>query len=178
VSARVLSVALPKISSAFIASGREVPTGALYTCVLLLHVACAVVGFGAMVITGIQAGRARHGPTSAHAQAVRRYFGPGVNWAARAIYLVPVFGFALLGASGGKFDASDSFVLAGLGLWGAAAVVAETVLWPAERRIQRVVRGDWRPGEALGGDCRRVVGAAWFLVLVFAGATLVMFARP
>ena len=25
-----------------------------------------------------------------------------------------------------------------------------------------VVRGDWRPGEALGGDCRRVVGAAWF----------------
>jgi hypothetical protein len=178
VSPRVFSVVVPEISSAFTASGRGVPTGALYTCFLLLHVVCAVVGFGAMVITGVQAGRARHGPTSAHAQAVRRYFGPGVNWAARVIYLVPVFGFVLLAVSGGTFDVSDTFVLTGLGLWAAATVVAEVVFWPAERRVQRVVTGDWRPGEAFGSDCRRVVGAAWFLVLVFAAATLVMFARP
>src|ERR1700676_5507430 len=43
---------------------RPVPTGALYSTLLLLHVLCAVVGFGTMVATGVQAARARRGPSA------------------------------------------------------------------------------------------------------------------
>lgn len=98
-------------------------------------------------VTGIQARRARRGPTAAGSDGVRRYFRPGVNWAARALYGVPVFGFALISSSSGAFAAGDGFVVAGLGLWALAAVVAEAVVWPGERRIQEVVSTRWGNGE-------------------------------
>ena len=89
---------------------------------LMLHVLCAVVGFGTMVVTGVQAARARRGPSAPGADGVRRYFRPGVNWAGRALYGVPVFGFCLIVASHGAFDAGDGFVVVGLIVWLVAAV--------------------------------------------------------
>ena len=106
---------------------------------LLVHVGAAVLGFGAMVLTGAQARRAGRGPADPAADGVRRYFRPGVNWAARSLYLVPVFGFALLADSGGAFQAGNGFVVWGLFLWLVAVLTAEMVVWPGERRIQQVV---------------------------------------
>ena len=156
------------------------PTGALYSTLLMLHVLCAVVGFGAIGITGIQATRARRGPTAAGADGVRRYFRPGVNWIGRALYGVPVFGFCLLAASGGAFRAGDGFVVAGLLLWSTAAVAAESLVWPVERRIQLVVSRRWEdaaPG-ALDRDCRLVVATSAVLAVVFVAATVLMVGKP
>ena len=102
----------PVTSPAFPAVVHAVPKGAVYSILLLLHVACALVGFGALAMTGVQARRARRGPTGHGAEGVRRFFGPGVNWAARALYGVPVFGFALISTSDGAFSAGDGFVIA------------------------------------------------------------------
>lgn len=166
---------------------RQLPTGAGYSVLLLLHVASAVVGFGAICVTGLQASRAARGPAGPKAAAVRRYFRPGTNWVARAIYGVPVFGFALLASSGGKFDSSDTFVVTGLVLWLVAAVTAEVVVWPGERRIQAAVTRDWsdhedgtiRPTDpALAKQCVRVASAAGLLAAVFLASVVVMFARP
>jgi hypothetical protein len=187
--------------SVFPAVDPAVPTGAVYSILLLLHVGCAVVGFGALSMTGIQARRARRGPAGARADGVRRYFRPGLNLVARALYGVPVFGFALISTSHGAFSAGDGFVLAGLGLWAAAALVAEFAVWPAERRIQEVVTarwttgpeesgtGEWGPGESpdppttgddprFDLDCRRLVGAAALLAVVFLVAVVLMVAQP
>jgi Predicted integral membrane protein (DUF2269) len=155
----------------------SVPTGAVYSILLLLHVACAVIGFGALAMTGVQARRARRGPTAPGADGVRRYFRPGINWAARVLYGVPVFGFALISASQKAFAAGDGFVIAGLGLWAASTVVAEVVVWPAERRIQDVVSTTWETA-GLERDCRRVVMAAASLSVVFVVAVILMVARP
>jgi len=163
-----------------------VPTGAAYTVLLLLHVACAVVGFGAVAVTGVQARRARRGPTAAGSDGVRRYFRPGVNWAARTLYGVPVFGFALLASSDGAFAVRDGFVIAGLVLWLAATAAAETVVWPGERRIQEEVSNHWGRGErqttGVDGrfdlDCRRVASAAAILSAVFVAAFILMVAQP
>jgi hypothetical protein len=178
-------------SPAFPVVVHSVPVGATYSILLLLHVACAVVGFGALAVTGIQARRARRGPSGPEADAVRRYFRPGVNWAARLLYGVPLFGFALIAASRGAFTAGDGFVVAGLGLWAAAAVAAEVVVWPAERRIQEVVSSGWDApgwasgeGEATGTarrfdlDCHRAAGAALVLSTVFLLAVVLMVAQP
>jgi uncharacterized membrane protein len=158
-----------------------VPTDAGYSVLLLLHVACAIVGFGAVAVTGVQARRAGRGAGGPGADGVRRFFRPGVNWAARALYGVPVFGFALVAASNGAFSSSDGFVVVGLGLWSLATVVAEVVVWPGERRIQAAVTGGW---ETAAGDrrfqldCRRVSGAAAVLSGVFLVAFVLMVAQP
>jgi len=165
---------------------QAVPTGAAYSVLLLCHVASAVVGFGALAVTGVQARRARRGPSGVGSDGVRRYFRPGVNWAARALYGVPVFGFALVASSRGAFAVGDGFVVAGLALWLAATAVAEAVVWPGERRIQEVVSSRWGTGagETTGSDrrfdldCRRVAAAAALLSAVFVVAVVLMVAQP
>ncbi len=186
------------LGGVFGASVRPVPTGVLYTSLLMLHVLCAVVGFGTLAVTGVQAARARRGPSASGSDGVRRYFRPGVNWAGRALYGVPVFGFSLIGASHGAFRAADGFVVIGLLLWLTAALVAEAVVWPAERRIQLELIGGWggedddvvgggagggdgrgggRGGGAGGGDTRdaRALDRDCRLVATAAGALAVLF---
>ena len=162
-------------------SGSVPPAGAGYSILLLLHVAAAVVGFGTVAVTGLQAGRLRRGADQPGAAGLRRYFRPGTNWAARALYAVPLLGFGLLADSGGAWDAADGWVVAGLGLWLVAAVLAEVVLWPAERRIQRRVADGWDdPSEAtaLARDCRRAAVTSALLLAVFLAALVVMTAKP
>ncbi|MHB8681333.1 MAG: hypothetical protein ACYDA2_04465 [Acidimicrobiales bacterium] len=158
-----------------------VPTGAGYSVLLLLHVAAALVGYGALAVTGYQAARARRGPGQLGSDAVRRYFRPGVNWAGRALYAVPVLGFALVADSNGAFTSGQEFVVAGLVLWLAAAAAAEGVVWPAERRIQLVVTERWDdPAVAatLLRDCQRVVVGSVALSVLFVAAVVIMFGKP
>ncbi|MDE3085917.1 MAG: DUF2269 family protein [Acidobacteriota bacterium] len=162
-------------------SGSVPPAGAGYSVLLLLHVAAAVVGFGAVAVTGVQAARLRRGSNDPGAPGLRRYFRPGTNWAARALYAVPVLGFGLIADSGGAWDATDGWVMAGLGLWLAGAVLAEVVLWPAERRIQRRVAHHWddrAEAEPLARDCGRAAVASALLLAVFLAALVVMTAKP
>ncbi len=160
---------------------REAPTGALYSVLLLAHVLASVVGFGALAVTGLQADRARRGPGQPGAAAVQRYFRPGVNWAGRALYAVPVLGFALVADSKGAFSSGDAFVVAGLVLWIAAVVTAELVVWPAERRIQVVVTERWADEVArpvLDRDCLIVSATAAAVAGVFVLAVVVMVGKP
>jgi len=175
-----------------------VPTGVLYTSLLMLHVLCAIVGFGTMAMTGVQAARARRGPSPSGSEGVRRYFRPGVNWAGRTLYGVPVFGFSLIGASHGAFRPGDGFVVIGLVLWLAATLVAEVVVWPGERRIQLGLAARWSDAGAaaaagadagaagadagaagaLDRECRRVAASAALLVVLFLAATVIMVGKP
>ena len=104
---------------------------------LLAHVLAALVGLGAVVLAGGYAGALLR--AGAGSEAVRRYYRPGVNWAGRVLFLIPVLGFALVAMSRGDWSLSDGWITIGLALWAAVAVVAEMVLWPAERRLQVAV---------------------------------------
>ena len=131
--------------------------------------------------------------------AVVRYYRPGVNWVGRVLFLVPVLGVALVAMSGGQWGYSDGWVTIGLGVWVVVALVAEGVLWPAERRLQEVVatrdaagRDGDRTGRRTGGDgrCTRPPvdpagavpadracwGSAWPCVLV--AVAVLMVAKP
>ena len=146
-----------------------------YDLVLLAHVLSALVGFGAVVVAGFYAlALERSNPPT---EAVRRYYRPGVNWAGRVIYLVPVLGAALIALSQGQWSYADHWVVIGLGLWGVAAVVAELVLWPAERRLQAVV-ADPTSATDLRSQCLRVAVVAGLLFIVLVVASVVMVAKP
>src|SRR5580692_4274455 len=114
------------------------PDGAAFDIVLLLHVACVVVGLVTTATAAATATRLRRllGSPLPLPETLRRYFRPGVNWAGRTVYGIPVFGFALLAMSQGAYALGDGWVLSGLAIFVAVAFLGEGVLWPAERRLQ------------------------------------------
>jgi len=158
-----------------------------YDLVLVAHVLAAVVG---VVAIGVAAGSAlalrgvlvRGAPVP---DALARYYRPGVNWAGRVLFLVPVFGVVLLAMSGGRWDFADTWVSLGMGGWALVAVAAESVLWPGERRLQEVVAavvaGDGGASPDLAGEAARcsrtgAIGLGLVLVLVLVGVLMV--AKP
>jgi uncharacterized membrane protein len=162
------------------------PAGAAFDVVLLLHVGCVVVGFVTAVAATTTARRLRRLllASSPLPEPLRRYFRPGVNWAARSIYGIPAFGFALLAMSQGAYALGDAWVLAGLALFVAVAILAEGVMWPAERRLQSAVTA---AGLAVGSppdtgsmerDAATMVRAAAAVLALLVVGTVVMVAQP
>ena len=129
------------------------PDGAAFDIVLLLHVACVVVGLVTTVTAAATAARLRRllAASAPLPEPVRRYFRPGVNWAGRTIWGIPVFGFALLALSQGAYALRDGWVTGGLAIFVAVALLAEGVLWPAERRIQAALGSEGAAGARCGG---------------------------
>jgi hypothetical protein len=92
---------------------------------------------------------------------------------------VPIFGFGLIAASQEAFSSNDGFVMAGLGLWALATVVAEAVVWPGERRIQERLVAGWEANDGpFDADCRRLAGSAVVLGAIFVVAFVLMVAQP
>src|SRR5205807_4813257 len=88
---------------------------------VVLHVLSAVVGFGAIFLTGMYAGVARRRAN----ESARRYFRPGPNWAARALYVVPVLGVVLVETSHGADRFAQLWVWVSVVLWVIATALAQ-----------------------------------------------------
>ena len=117
------------------------------------------------------------GPES---EAVRRYYRPGVNWAGRVLFLVPVFGVALIAMSHGDWSFSDGWIAIGLVLWAVAAVGGRA---GAVAGRAAAPGGGGRPVAAAAGSprhrCLQVVAVgrgacSW----CWSVATVVMVAKP
>ena len=130
--------------------------GAAYDVVLLGHVLTAVVGFGAVAVAGVYALLLRR--PGAPSVSVLRYYQPGVNWAGRITFLVPVLG--------------------GLALWAVAALAGEMVVWPAERRLQRLVSEASPDNAGQRSLMRQVVASSAAMMVVFVVAVVIMVAKP
>jgi hypothetical protein len=164
------------------------PSGAAFDVVLLLHVACAVVGIVTVATAAATARRLGHLARTAVPlpEPLRRYFRPGVNWAGRTIYGIPVFGFALIAMSRGAYALADGWVWGGLALFVALALVAEGVLWPTERRLQHAVTAAGTPAagpgdrgpEPVAADAARMERAAVGALVLLVVATVLMVAQP
>jgi len=166
-----------------------VPTGAGFDVVLLLHVAAAVVALGSVVVSGVQSGRLLAAGDGGVPSGVAAYFAPGVNWVGRTLHTVPLLGLALVGLSHGAYSFEDGWIEWGLGLWVVAAVGAEAVLWPAERRVQAGLaasahgpRSGQVPAAGVRSEtvrsCRTAAAAAGVLTAVLVAAIVVMVAQP
>jgi hypothetical protein len=160
------------------------PDGPAFDVVLILHVGCVVVGLSTTVASALTAGRLRTLLRTAVPlpDAVRRYFRPGVNWAGRTIYGIPVFGFGLLALSHGAYALADGWVMGGLAILVGVVLLAEGVLWPAERRLQTslvAVPGGGAPAEeSVQRDATAMVLAAWVTVALLVLGSALMVAQP
>jgi hypothetical protein len=156
------------------------PSGPAYTVVLVGHVGAVLVLLVSLVAGAAAAIRALAAKGGELAPSVRSYFSPGVNWAGRALYLVPVLGVALLGMSGGAYRWDAAWVDWGIGLWVAAAGIAEGVLWPAERRVGRALASAERNcvSPPARRACRTVCAATAAVAALVVAAMVVMVAKP
>jgi hypothetical protein len=191
---------LPVLLASRPAPAPPVPTGPAFDIVLLCHVGSVVISFGAVLATGVQSVRVlstvggEGGDRAALPASLVAYFAPGANWVGRTLYAVPVFGFALLGLSGGRFGPTDVWVEVGLAMWVGAVGLAEWALWPAERRIQVLVTGgtgaegtagsgtgdgpDGGPCTALRRACVTACVASVAILCVLVAAIVLMVAQP
>ena len=131
-----------------------------------LHVVSAVVGFGAVAITGVYgAGAAR---PSGRARPRRP---PGISvragWAEWLVLAVPFLGAAALGLRPQGADFGQAWVVAATVIWVAAAALLVGVVRPAERQIRAAIAGGGtaipagrRLGAGRGGQRRLVRGRA------------------
>jgi uncharacterized membrane protein len=98
--------------------------------------------------------------------------------------LVPIFGFALVGMSGGQWKIDDAWVSIGLVMWLVVAIVAEVMLWPSERRLQAAVSEGLDPGTpGRSGDIVATLGLRCGLlgvglVVILVAASFLMVAKP
>jgi hypothetical protein len=150
--------------------------GAAYDVVLLAHVLSAVVGFGAVAVAGVYA--VLLGRPGTQSTSVFRYYRPGVNWAGRVTFLVPVLGVALVGMSQGSWSFGDGWVVGGLALWAVAAVAGEMAVWPAERGLQLLVNEESSDAARLRSLRWQVTAGSVAMVIVFVVATVIMVAKP
>ena len=159
------------------------PDGAAFDIVLLLHVACVVAGLVTTLTAATTAARLRRLVATAAAlpEAVRRYFRPGTNWAGRFIWGIPVFGFALLAMSQGAYGLYDGWVMGGLAIFVVVALLAEGVLWPAERRVQAALAAGAEPppdAALVGREATLLVRAGAAAVVLLLIGTVLMIAQP
>jgi hypothetical protein len=160
------------------------PNGPAFDVVLLLHVGCVVVGLVTVVTSGATArslSKVLHAGAPFPATVVR-YFRPGVNWAGRSVYGIPVFGFLLLALSHGAYSLRDSWVMVGLAILVGVVVVSESMLWPAERRLQvslaSLSSGAVPEGDSVARDARVIALAAAVALALLVAGTAIMVAQP
>lgn len=147
----------------------------LYDVLVALHVVSAVVGFGAVALSGVYGAMARH-PAGAGEEAgeeISRYFrSPGrAQW---LIVVVPFLGAAALGARPEGADFGAVWVVAAAVLWLGAAVLLLCAVLPAERRI-RAAGGRAGPTAEAG---RRLMWAAAASDVLFVAALVLMIGQP
>jgi hypothetical protein len=159
------------------------PDGPAFDVVLILHVGCVVVGLTTTVVGAVNAARLRTLLSTATPlpDTVRRYFRPGVNWAGRSMYGIPIFGFALLGLSHGAYGLGDGWVVGGLAIFVGVVLLAEGALWPAERRLQvslPAAGGDAAAEESARRDAATMRAAAIATVALLVAGSALMLVQP
>jgi hypothetical protein len=160
------------------------PDGPAFDIVLVLHVGCVVVGLVTLVASISAATRLRQvlATNLPWPKSVGRYFRPGVNWAGRTVYGIPIFGFLLLALSRGAYSLGDGWIMAGLVILLGVVVLGEGTLWPAERRLQVSLETLGDSDTSLRASVVRdakvmAISAAAALALLMVGSAL-MVAQP
>ena len=164
------------------------PAGWAYNLLVLLHIICAVAGFGAVVYRGFLLELARRRGAGGAAEAgVLAVYGQVSQFAEILIYGVVVFGLAALGEEGHSSDFAKAWVVAALVVYFVMVGLLHGMVRPAERDYRRTmlalaqvppVKPPARPPELdrLDGLYRRVsAGTGLFNVLLLGSLYLMVF---
>jgi hypothetical protein len=155
------------------------PQTAAYDLVWMLHVGAALVTAVALV-SALAAARALASAPEGHPfpEVVTRYFTPGPEIAGRAIYLIPLTGMGLLGASKGAFNFGDPFVFVGLALWIVCAGAAEHLIFQPGSKIRRELIEPSATQGALHSMAVKLIRGVTVVISLMLVVTFLMILQP
>jgi len=174
----------------------------VYDILVAVHVSMALVGFGAVALSGAYGVVGRKGLSRELAR-----FISGRTWAEFALVAAPLFGVAAMAVRPGGSEFSQLWAIVGLAIWVVASVLLVCVLRPAETKLRSAVARadldphdpDERAGESqavaraeVGGEERRdmalemdvrvhatrIAWAGALSDLLFVGALMMMVTQP
>ncbi|MDA8044878.1 MAG: DUF2269 family protein [Actinomycetota bacterium] len=161
------------LQSVVVSSGHP----AAYDVLVGLHVLCAVVGFGAVAVSGAYGAIARNVESGASrrqsAEEVRRYFASPSSLE-NLILIAPLFGMGAMAVRPGGSQFGHLWAVSGVVIWIAAGGLLTAVVRPAERRI-RSAGDDLTP---VANDARRLMWAAAGSDVLFVVALFLMVTQP
>jgi uncharacterized membrane protein len=106
-----------------------------YKALLVLHIVLVIVGFGAVVLNGVYGAQAnKRGGVEALAITEANLF-VSTKIAEICIYLVPLVGFALVGASDGAWTYSQTWVWLSIVLYVVGLGVSHAMILPSAKRL-------------------------------------------
>lgn len=110
----------------------------LYDGLVAAHVASALVGFGAVAMSGLYGVNARRTSRAEEVEELQRYFRSAgrVEW---LVLVVPFLGAAALAVKPGPDRLGDAWVLGASATWLLAAGLLIGAVRPAERRVRQAL---------------------------------------
>jgi uncharacterized membrane protein len=110
-------------------------TDDFYKLLLVLHIVLVIVGFGGVVLNGVYGAQAqKRGGSEGLAITEANYF-VSTKISEICIYLVPLVGFALIGASDGAWTFSQTWVWLSLVLYVIALGITHSMILPSAKRL-------------------------------------------
>lgn len=143
----------------------------IYDLLVGVHVASAVLGFGAVALSGAYGARARRANQPGAGEEVERYF-RSQGWAEYLILAVPFLGVAALSIRPGRKGYTDVWVVSALLIWLVAAATLLLVVRPAERRIRQGA------GDRYVTPGTRLMWSAALCDVLFVAALALMVTQP
>ncbi len=152
----------------------------MYDALVALHVLCALVGFGAVGLSGLYGAAARAPDRPGRwerAEETRRYF-QSRGLAEWLILPVPFLGAAALAVGHKSPEFADAWVIGGAAVWAGAATLLLLVVRPAERRLRAAARGGSNAAPQQVGAARRLAWSAGVSDALFVVALALMVSQP
>jgi hypothetical protein len=124
----------------------------LFVVFVTLHVVSAIIGSGAIALSGVYGGVARHVERAGAVEETRRWFATP-NRLALLLLAVPFFGVGALLAGSRSAQLHHLWVVCALCVWLAMSGLLTGVVRPAERHLGEYLaaRSDDGPGEGIDG---------------------------
>ena len=122
-----------------------------YNLVLLLHILSAIIGFGGTLLNGVYASRARQLPAEQGLAVTEVNTFVSLRIAEVFIYLVPIWGFGLIGLSDGVIGWGETWVWLSITIYALALLLSLFALQPRVHRMVALQREMVASGPPAGG---------------------------
>jgi uncharacterized membrane protein len=147
-----------------------------YRIVLVLHIACAIVGFGAVMLNGFYAAQVRT-RRGAEGLAIAEANHRSSKIAMYFVYAVILLGFALVGMSDKAWKFGQTWVWLAIVLWVVAVGLAHGAIVPREKQVIELLRQETAgAGPAPAGRIEALMGQVSVFGLLYAGAVVAILA--
>jgi uncharacterized membrane protein len=150
----------------------------MYDLFLFLHLTAVVVGFGGVLLNGVYGAQAKQRPGPGGLAITEANYFVSTKFAEIAIYLVPLFGFALIGLSDSVWSVSDAWIEASIVLYLIGFANARLVLVRTQRTMIEMMRAGPPDPARMEAAGKRLAAAGGFSHLIFTAIMILMIWKP